>query len=70
MIYATDVTPFVTKHGNFRVIRDAVQHYEKALGPHLNIHKSKVLAVGEWKGTVKTWVCNLSQHTDTGHQLQ
>ena len=47
-----DVTLFVTQHEDFRVIRHAVERYEKASGARLNIHKSKALAVGGWKGTV------------------
>ena len=48
--YADDVTIFVTQRDDFRIIRDALQHYEKASGARLNIQKSKTLAIG-WMGT-------------------
>jgi len=35
--YADEVTLFVTQH-DFRIIRDAVQRYEKASGARLNVH--------------------------------
>ena len=50
--YAEDVTLFVTQHGDIRIICDAVQRYEKASGARINIHKSKALAVGGWKGII------------------
>jgi hypothetical protein len=49
--YTDDVTIFVTQRGDFRVIRDAIQRYEKASGARLNIQKSKALAVERWTGT-------------------
>ena len=44
VVYADDVTIFVTKPDDFWVIRDAVRLYEKAPGACLNIRKSKALA--------------------------
>jgi hypothetical protein len=41
-----DVTIFVTQHADFRVIRDAIQLYEKASGARLNVQKSKAIAIG------------------------
>jgi len=47
--YADDVTIFVTKPEDFCIIRDAVRCFEKASGAHLNVRKSKALAVGGWE---------------------
>ena len=49
--YADDVSIFVTQRDDFRMIRDALQCYEKASGARLNIQKSKALAIGGWIGT-------------------
>ena len=49
--YADDVTIFVTQCEDFWVLRDAIQHYEKASGARLNVQKSKALAVGGCTGT-------------------
>jgi translation initiation factor IF-1 len=49
--HAEDVAVFVTRREDFRVIRDAIQHYEKASGARLDIQKSKALTVGGWTGT-------------------
>ena len=49
--YADDIMIFVLQREDFRVARDAIQHYEKASGSRLNIQKSKALAVGGWTGT-------------------
>jgi hypothetical protein len=49
--YADDVAIFVTRREDFRFIREAIQHYEKASGGRLNIQKSKALTVGGWTGT-------------------
>jgi hypothetical protein len=43
---ADDVTIFVTKPDDFRVIRDAVRIYQKASGACLNTRNSKALATG------------------------
>ena len=43
---ADDVTIFVTKPRDFRVIREAVRLYGKASGACLNIRNSKVLLTG------------------------
>jgi hypothetical protein len=51
VVYADNVTYIVTQREYFRVIRDAIQRYEKASGAHLSIQKSKALAVGGWTGT-------------------
>jgi len=47
--YADDVMIFVTKPEDFCIIRDAVHCFEKASGAHLNVRKSKALAVGGWE---------------------
>jgi hypothetical protein len=44
--YADNVTIFVTQREDFRVIRDAIQRYEKASGARLYIQKSKAQSVG------------------------
>ena len=49
--YADDVTIFVSQREDFRIVRDALQCYEKASGARLNIQKSNALAIGEWIGT-------------------
>ena len=49
--YAEDVTVFVTKPGEFRIIGDAVRQYERASGVRFNVRKSKALAIGGWRGT-------------------
>ena len=49
--YADDVTIFVTQRDDFRIIRDALQFYEKASEVRLNIQKSKALTIGGWMGT-------------------
>ena len=47
--YADDVTVFVTKPEDFRVIRNVVRCFEQTSGAHLNIGKYKALAVGGWE---------------------
>jgi hypothetical protein len=47
--HADDVTVFVTKPEDFRIIQDAVRCFEKASGAHLNITKSKAIAIGGWE---------------------
>ena len=46
--YADDVTVFVTQPGDFAIIQDAVECYEKATGAKLNSRKSQALPVGGW----------------------
>jgi hypothetical protein len=47
--YADDVTVFVTKPEEFRIIRDTARWFEKASGAHLNIMKTKAIAIGGWE---------------------
>ena len=50
--YADDVTIFVTKPDDFRVIREAMRCYEKVSGAHLKFRNSQALADGEWDRSV------------------
>ena len=46
--YADNVTVFVTQPGDFAIIQEAVQCYEKATRAKLNSQKSKALPTGGW----------------------
>jgi len=48
-----DVTLFVTVPLDIRIIREAIQCYERASGACLNTRKSKALAVGAWDNTTE-----------------
>jgi hypothetical protein len=60
-----DVTIFVTKHYDFRVIRDAIQLYEKTSVTRLNVHTSNTMAVGGWNGTPKDLGVDFVPHIRT-----
>jgi hypothetical protein len=47
--YADDVTVFVTKPKEFRIIQDTVRWFEKPSGAYLNIMKTKAIAIGGWE---------------------
>jgi hypothetical protein len=51
VVYADDVTIFVTQRDELKIIQDALQCYEQATGARLNIQKSKALAIGGWNDT-------------------
>ena len=48
IVYADDVTVFVTNPGDFNAIQQAIQLYEQATGARLNPCKTKALAIGAW----------------------
>ena len=48
VVYADDVSIFVTAPEEIPAIREAIKCYEKATGAVLNIGKSQALAVGTW----------------------
>ena len=58
VIYADDITNFVTKSTNVTVISDAII----ATGAHLNARKSKALAVGVWSTSTDT--LNVPYHAE------
>ena len=47
--YADDVSILVTSQEDVRIIRDAIDCYEKATGTILNVAKSNAMAVGTWE---------------------
>ena len=51
--YAVDVTLFVTAPVGIRIIREAIQCYERASGACLNTRHSKALAVDVWDNTTE-----------------
>jgi peroxiredoxin family protein len=59
--YADDVTIFLTFPG-VPTIRTALDTHGKASGAHINIHKSKVMAICEWGTSVN--VLNIPYCTD------
>ena len=46
--YDDDVTVFVTEPGDFTIIQDAVECYEKATGAKLSSQKSQALPIAGW----------------------
>jgi uncharacterized Fe-S radical SAM superfamily protein PflX len=49
--YTNDVTVFMTKSDDIRIIRNVVRQYERASGACLNVRKSKGLAIGVLEDT-------------------
>ena len=48
VVYADDVTNFVTSAADFAIIEVAIRLYERESGARLSPRKSKALAVGSW----------------------
>jgi len=48
VVYADDITIFVTLAADFPIKEDAIHRYERASGARLNPQNSKALAVGSW----------------------
>jgi hypothetical protein len=48
-----DVTLLVTAPADIRIVREAIQFHERALGASLNTRKSKALAVSVWDNTTE-----------------
>jgi hypothetical protein len=48
IVYADDVSIFITSKDEDKIICEAIKCYEKATGAKLIIEKSNVLAVGNW----------------------
>jgi hypothetical protein len=58
--YANDVTIFVTKHNDIKVLQDALRCFEAASGAQVNIGGSKAIAVGPWDT-----IMDIPYHTET-----
>jgi len=48
VVYAEDVTSFVTALADIQIIGDFLLTYERATGARLNTRKSKAMAAGSW----------------------
>jgi hypothetical protein len=49
LLYADDITVFLSNVEDIEKVNHAIRIYEQATGAHLNPNKSRALAVGGWK---------------------
>ena len=51
--YADDVTIVISKPEDVPIVRDTLKTYEEAIGAKINTQKSKAIALGLWKTSLK-----------------
>ena len=51
MAYADDITIFLTRPEEIPKLQEILDTYQKAAGAHINMDKSRAMAIGEWDAT-------------------